>query len=186
MMRWRRWVAPLWLVAACARPSDARILLTAGCASVRWHRTVTSDSAASICLPPEFERSSPRAWHRGSVDDSAYAFISLAVLDSVAATREWGTPPRPPGFTAAYDSTILHAVRHDSVASQVHTIDGHVVTVETARASGGNFFDNQPVLRATWPATHGRWVFVQGWSTRGRDLALLDSLVTTVRIAVAP
>jgi hypothetical protein len=184
-MRRLNLVAPLWLVAACAPSSDARVSLVAGCASTRWQRTATSDSAASICLPSDFERFSPRAWRRGSVSDTAYAFLSLAVFDSAAAAREWGTPPRPPGFAAAYDSTILHAVRHDSVASQVRTIDGSVVTVETARASGGNFFDNQPVLRATWPATHGRWVFVQGWSTRGRDLALLDSLVTTVRIAVA-
>lgn len=176
----------LWLVAACTRPADDHDSLAVGCSSVQWQRTATRDSAASICLPSDFERSSRSGWHRGSVDDSAYAFISLVVLDSVEAAQVWGTPPRPPGFRDAYDSTVLHAVRHDSVASHMRSIDRRAVEIQTARATGGNFFRNQPVLRATWPATEGRWVLAQGWTTRGRDLALLDSLVTTVRIAGAP
>ena len=119
------------VVAACEAASPAQRL---ACGEAAWRPMLTSDGAVALCIAPGYAPQGDSArWARGSVGDTAYAWLSVRVLDSAEAALEWGTPPHPASFRAPYDSTVLHAIRPESVVVRRERLDGAAVEVETGR-----------------------------------------------------
>lgn len=144
----------------------------------------TPDGAVAICLAPGFTpRGDSTRWARGQVGDSAYAWLSVRVLDSATAAEEWGTPPRPTTFRAPMDSMRTDAVRAESVVVRSARVDGTLIEVETARVSGGVAgLRRQPAIRAAWRVAGGRWVLAQGVSDQVTGLAALQAMLQTVHV----
>ena len=149
---------------------------------------VMTDSVAAICLLPGFSKvgDSGGMWARGTVSDSGYAWLHLAVLDSARAAEEWGVPPVPRSFRQPDPPDFIHAVRTESVAVHAERIQGRLVEVETALVSGGvQGARRQPSLRAAWPIDGGRWMLVQSQATVPATLDSMRVMVRTVRVGPA-
>jgi hypothetical protein len=178
MYRPRYFIAGLVFLACSDAP---RPIPTASCATVAWRSAPAADSTVALCAPAGFRAARVRArWVRGRVTDSAYAWLSVALLDSAAAAAEWGTGPLP-SFTRPVDTTRLHALRAESVATSREHIAGQDVSVETARVSGGQAgLPPQPALRAVWPRPGHGYVLAQGFAERPADLDTLRLMLRTI------
>jgi hypothetical protein len=171
----------LMLSSACARATPAA---SATCSEPSWRSSHSADSTVALCAPPQFRAGDdfPR-WARGDATDSNFAVLSLHVLDSTAAAREWGPRARPRRFSEPTDTTQLHAVRADSVVNRIQSVDGRQVEVETARLTGGIGFSNQAALLAFWWLPNGHLVLVQGLVSQPEDLEVLRAMVETLRFS---
>src|SRR5258707_6189186 len=127
-------VATVWLVAVGCRHGAPPLNVT--CPTVTWRSVRTPDGQVGLCLPPDFHPiDSARWWARGEPIDSNYASFSLDILDSAQAAVEWGSPVRPRSFRDPVDSTRLHAVFAESVATRTLAVDGRSIQDETAPLS---------------------------------------------------
>jgi hypothetical protein len=155
------------------------------CADPAWRPAYTPDSSVALCLAPGYAAAGQgRRWARGTVGDSSYAWLTVAVLDSAAAADEWGVPPALPSFRRPTDPGALHATRADSVAVSRESIGGRAVEVETALVSGGQAgLRRHPALRAVWPLPGGRWALAQGFAERPAELQTLGAMLRTARLA---
>ena len=153
-----------------------------GCAQPSWRRVQAADSALALCVPPGFARSSSgHGWARGTADQINFLWLAASVLDSMDATREWGSPPTPPSMRAPIDSSMPDFVRADSVEIHEDTVDGHVVAVETGLLTGGAVgFHRAPAVRAVWRLPRGRWALLQGFATQPGQLDTLRAMMRTV------
>jgi hypothetical protein len=182
-----------WLVGAAlsflaCRPSSAPAV-TLHCPPATIS-TVARDSSAGLCLPAGFQRLRPDvdigrdAWKRGAPGAVSYAWISIHVLDSVEAAREWGVPPRPRPLRESDEPDAVDRVTTDSVVSHRTNIGGRAVDVETGLLTGGwNGMHRQPHVRAVWPVGDGRWVSVQGGGRTPQAVDSLRAVVSSVQVA---
>lgn len=175
------------LTVACQAADHAHA--TFKCPSATPVAALSADSASGLCLPAGFAEVRPEvsivsnAWRLGRPGDSTYAWISTHILDSAAAAREWGIPPRPRSLRENDSGDGPDKVTADSVQSHPVLINGHAVDVETALLSGGFAgMRRMPHVRAVWPLGDGRWAIVQGEASSSQQLDALRGLIASFQL----
>lgn len=179
--------ATLFAAAACRAGESSALALS--CTMPFPTRAIGAQSSFALCLPPEFQRfpsegnTERDAWKRGSPSDSTYAWISIHVLDSLEASREFGSPPRPRMLRDPEPPQVVDGVRADSVVSHSMTIDTRSVDVETALVSGGvSGMRRQPQFRAALPLGHSHWIIITGQAESAAHLDTLRESLASLRI----
>src|SRR5688572_10270710 len=95
---------------------QAPALASPSCPDGDWRPATAPDFSVALCLAPGFAPAGEgRRWARGEVPDADYAWLSIAVLDSAEAVREWGRPPVPRSFRVPDPPGALHTLRAESV-----------------------------------------------------------------------